>query len=501
MYLRIVLLTVGEFCSRTRDDMPGLVLDLQQATKRTTPSEARAWTNSLSRVAEVLGESGLERAHVHVGRTSVSVEYRLPSANNWCDVVLLGRGGGRPRAVMLELKDWDTHGDRPGTRENLVEHAGHSTLHPSDQVRGYVEYCRAFHSSVAEAAADVVGCAFFTKAQHVSAYVRAPHEELVAQYPVFSSSLADLQHGLPDWLTSHIDRDDKEFAVAFERGQYRQQRGLLTQVANAIEHSDRPHFVLLDGQRFAYETCLAAIDEVLQEVETRRKATILIAGPPGSGKSIVAARLWAHLAQDPRIRGNVAFVTTSGCQKSNWELLFEQAAGRRAGAGFVVPANRFNPGLTTQWVAERRDDGYAVEIDRWKDNLALFAGESARKRMPDDSLDVAIVDEAHALIDPTAPGARGVSPSGWTMHAGPQAWHIQRAARVSIFLYDPAQSHRDNETTGPESIETAAREHGIELVRKVSLEGAQFRCGRSPRFRPRRPSFGTLRVRARSSAG
>ena len=69
-----MLLTVGEFCSRTRDDMPGLVLDLQQSTGRRTPSEARPSTNSLAHVSEVLGQSGLERAHVQVGRTSVSVE-------------------------------------------------------------------------------------------------------------------------------------------------------------------------------------------------------------------------------------------------------------------------------------------------------------------------------------------------------------------------------------------------------------------------------------------
>lgn len=474
-----MLLTVREFCARTTRDMPGLVLDLQQATGRRTPSEERAWTNSLTRVAEVLGVSDLGDAHVQVGHTSVSVEYRLPAASNWCDVVLLGRGQGRPRAVVLELKDWDTVGDRPGPRANLVEHGGRLALHPADQVRGYVEYCRAFHSGVATSNADVVGCAFFTKAQHVSPYLQPPHDKLTAEYPVFSSTLNDLQHRLPRWLESQIQEDDAIFAQVFESGSYRQDRGLVRQVAQSIEDSDAPYFVLLDEQRLGYELCLATIDEVLTATGTRKKATVIVEGPPGSGKSILAMRLWAHLAKDDRVRGNVAFVTTSGCQKSNWVSLFANVAGNTAASGMVVPANRFNPGMTTSWVAESRGRGYHVEIDTWKENLLLHAADARLSRMPNDSIDVAIVDEAHALIDPTAPGARGVSPSGWTMHAGPQAWHIQRASRISIFLLDPAQSYRDNETTSAESIERYAQDNGTKLVRRVDLSGAQFRCGGS----------------------
>lgn len=474
-----MLLTVREFCSRTTRDMPGLVLDLQQATGRRTASEDRAWTNSLTRVSEVLGASNLGDAHVQLGRTSVSVEYRLPAASYWCDVVLLGRGGGRPRAVVLELKDWDTIGDRPGPRPNLVEHGGRLALHPSDQVRGYVEYCRAFHSGVATSNADVVGCAFFTKAQHVSPYVQPPHNELTNAYPVFSSTLNDLQKRLPQWLESQIEEDDASFAQVFERGLYRQERGLIRQVAQSIEDSEAPYFVLLDEQRLGFEVCLQTIDEVLTAIGTRKKATVIVEGPPGSGKSILATRLWAHLAKDERVRGNVVFVTTSGCQKSNWISLFADVSGNSSASGVVVPANRFNPGLTAMWVADKRERGYRVEIENWKENLVLHAADTRISRMPNDSIDVAIVDEAHALIDPTAPGARGVSPSGWSMHAGPQAWHIQRAARVSIFLLDPAQSYRDNETTSAESIERYAEDNGAKLVQRVDLSAAQFRCGGS----------------------
>src|SRR5882672_11395121 len=188
-----MLLKIDEFRTRARQDLPGLVLDLQAATGRRTESERRAWSNSLVRFVEVLEQCRLGAVHVQLGQpSSVSLEYRLPAASYWCDVVLLGRVRNQRRALMFELKDWDTFGDQPGPREDQVIHKGFPALHPSDQVRGYVEYCRKFHSEVQRLGAEVVGCSFFTKSHQVGAYVAAPHTGLVQEYPVFTSSIEDL---------------------------------------------------------------------------------------------------------------------------------------------------------------------------------------------------------------------------------------------------------------------------------------------------------------------
>ena len=102
--------------------------------------------------------------------------------------------------------------------------------------------------------------------------------------------------------------------------------------------------------------------------------------------------------------------------------------------------------------------------------------------MPDDQFSVSIIDEAHALIDPTLPSARGVPPSGWTMHAGAQAWHIMRSSRLSIFLLDDEQGYRDNETTTQARIIHWAADHDIKDTRQVSLGKAQFRCSGSKEY-------------------
>ncbi len=82
-----------------------------------------------------------------------------------------------------------------------------------------------------------------------------------------------------------------------------------------------------------------------------------------------------------------------------------------------MPANRFNPGLSPIWIKEQRELGHAMLVSEWRGNNDLYH-VTKKPKISEGEFAVAIVDEAHALIDPTAPGAEGVPPSGWAMHAG-----------------------------------------------------------------------------------
>src|SRR5580765_2630965 len=144
-----MLLTVGDFRCRVRDELDGLVHELQKQTGRRGVEEAAAWRASLPVVSGAFSDRLFQPLHIYFGeRGNLSLEYRLPASSSWCDIVLLGSHAGRPAAAIVELKNWDTSGDRPGSVEGLIERQGRFELHPSDQVRGYVEYCRYFHSAV-----------------------------------------------------------------------------------------------------------------------------------------------------------------------------------------------------------------------------------------------------------------------------------------------------------------------------------------------------------------
>ncbi len=485
-----MLLEVAEFRQSVESDLDGLVTGLQAETCRRGEAEASAWKSSLPAIADVLRDPALAKFHLLLGggrSGDVALEYRLPASASWADVVLLGRGKEKPAAVIVELKDWNTRGDRPGPREALIHHAGRDLSHPSDQVRGYVEYCRRFHSAVLEDEATVSGCVFLTGSESAPAYSQAPHEDLVAEYPVFTRHRDDTGGRFPKHLASKLARPDRRFAARFADGKYQQDRGFVRQIGAAIREKKQGPFVLLDEQRAGFERCLHVIEGVLgldarnAASTENEKAVVIVEGPPGSGKSVVAAQLWAALV-DRVEKGSVVLTTTSVAQRRNWRHLFEIVSGKREAAGIVVGANSYNPGITPTWIKSERERGAVLEIKNWKRCLAHFAKRGSTCRCVDDAFDVSIVDEAHALIDPSVPGKEGVAPSGWAMHAGPQAWHIIRASRVSVFLLDGEQSYRDNETTSPESIERFAREQGVTRIERVSLAGAQFRCGGSVEY-------------------
>src|SRR6266516_7981044 len=161
-----MLMEVGEFCRSVGHDLDQLVDKLQAVTGRRGEEERWAWRTSLDRAARVLDSPALSDFHLHVGqRGGVSIEYQLPASGSWCDLVLLGDGTAAPQAIVVEFKGWDTYGDRPGPTDRLVWHGNDLLLHPSDQVGGYVEYCRHFHSGVLDHGASVEGCVYFTQPQ------------------------------------------------------------------------------------------------------------------------------------------------------------------------------------------------------------------------------------------------------------------------------------------------------------------------------------------------
>ena len=476
-----MLFQVGEFCERVESDLSGLADDLQEWSGLFGDQQRRAWMQSLPKLSIVLAKPELSTFHLSLGNSGhVAFEYRLPASSSLCDAVLLGQNETSPAAVILELKEWDLTGDMPGPRESLIYHHGNLLLHPADQVRGYVEYCRRFHSAVSDFNALVDGCVFFTSRVNPAAYRLPPHKALTDSFPVFSFTDDSVNDRFVPFLRDRLAEPSADFADAFDKGVYRQNRHFVTQVAVAISDETKSPFVLLDEQRRGYEYVLDEIDKRMA-VHANEKMVIVVEGPPGSGKSVLAAHLWASLAKSPRVDGNIVFVTTSGCQRKNWENLFERMSGETAGRGLVMPANRFNPGLSPKWVNEQRELGHPMLVADWQQNYEIFQ-EKKQPKIADGTFAVAIIDEAHALIDPTAKGAEGVPPSGWAMHAGPQAYHVIRCSDVSIFLMDSEQSYRDNETTTPDSIRQLAKDKGIEHVVTISLAGSQFRCGGSTAY-------------------
>lgn len=484
-----MLLTVGEFKSAVDRQLSPLVDELARLTGRGGEAERNAWRSSLPKLATVLTHPRLDELHLHFARRqhALALEYQLPGASAWCDVVLLGRGPERPAAVVIELKDWDTRQDRPGAWEGLIERRGVQELHPSDQVRGYVRYCQNFHSAVLESAAAVRGCVLFTGSIVTAPYVQAPNEALASEFPIFTTDARDASEAIPAFIQANLAEPDPAFAKAFEGGTFRQDRSFVAQIGAEILRSGSERFELLDNQRQAFALCMARVNQLLVKRAAQRKKVLIVEGPPGSGKSAVAARLWASLVTDPDLPdGNVVLVTTSMSQSSNWTHLIDQAADDSVGRGVARKATSFTPLTTTRLSALRKAFGNAelfMDAKKWREHMAELKGMSRnvayQPGSEDDSCLISLVDEAHALINPER--EHGVGQYGFVTGLGPQAWHIIRASRLSVFFIDPQQSFRARENTSLADIHQWASEQQAD-VETVSLAGAQFRCAGSAEY-------------------
>jgi hypothetical protein len=469
--------------------MAGLVSELTSTVARNVGAEEqKSWKESLPRFAAAISSAQLQPLHLFFqGAGRLSLEYPLPAASYWCDAVLLGRNANRPSAVIVELKDWDTRGDRPGRAEGLIERNGAQWLHPSEQVRGYSEYCRRFHSAIDAYSADVAGCVLLTRDYVIEPYVLEPNSTLASQYPIFTLAASDVNGRLPEFFVPRITDPDEEFAQAFEKGTYRQERGFLAQIGRQILDPKSSYFELLDDQRRAYALCRSTAEETVRAYRDGavRKRLIVVKGPPGSGKSAVAARLWAAMVTNENLpEGNVVFTTTSSSQSSNWQQLFDNVAGLPIGRGIVRRANSYYPISTHRMGVLRRmhGDAFLSEPIPWRENVQALRGlgEVFQDGASDNHNLVTIVDEAHALINPEKPEGRGQF--GFSPTLGPQAYHIIRCSILSVMFIDPEQSFRERENTRMDELREWAKELGVAEVIELDLSGAQFRCAGSSEY-------------------
>ena len=404
---------VSDFCDRVTNNIHALIDDLSQISRHVSQEEKIAWKQSFPEVASVLSMSmaqnkGLADAHV-------ALEYKLPSVSFWCDLVLIGRNKeNEKQAIILELKNWQENSkDTPGCFEGLMIRHGASQQHPADQVKGYIEFCRHFHSVVLEQNVNVDGCVFFTQRINLEPYKSAPNNKLTGEYLLFDTMLkGDLCHFICDRLSV----GDEEFAKTFVKGYYKQDKKILLQVARNFAESTAKPFVLLGKQREGY----AEVQHKLSEtVTSRSKQVIIVQGLPGSGKSAMAVNLWFdavrqyHACNKPDSENNVLYVTTSSSQNDNWAHIFKEHGKRYNADKLIIKANAFNPGLNGAKVKERYqneferlDSRYIVhrsdnskELNRmyWKDYTDYLEKTVGITYKPDQHF-LSIVDEAHAFF-------------------------------------------------------------------------------------------------------
>lgn len=491
--------TIQDFCHYVESDLNGLIEEIADINRNVSDEERKAYRGSYPVVASMLSTAMKKNPSIgsaHISTAQLMLEYKLPAASAWCDLVILGDNKeGRHEVIIVELKNYmKNEDDAPGDYEGIMIHKGMPIKHPADQVKGYTEYCRRFHSEVLDSHAEVNGCVYFTQPIDLQPYRVKPNNQLTEDYPLYNTESTDK---LADFVLNKIEKGNQTFAVKFVNGYYQQDRNILHQVAKnlqAKEETAKP-FVLLDEQRLGFNLVMSILQK---RVSDGKKEVIVVQGPPGSGKSAIAINVWIEAAvkySENKDCGNIVYVTTSSSQSDNWNEIFDKYGNLYHAKDFTLKSNAFNPGMNGGKMKEvllpkmrRIDRKYvnennenSLKYEYYKDYLKYMQEHNMTRNYKENLHFLSVVDEAHALINPAKEGFSSNKTSGWCFQMGPQAFHIINESQVSVFFMDGKQSFRDNESTSVEDIEKLAKDLNAHVT-IVSLEGMQFRCAGSTEY-------------------
>ncbi|MEU4558658.1 DUF2075 domain-containing protein [Actinoplanes sp. NPDC023936] len=389
-----------------------------------SPSERNAWGRSLSVLAQDLADAGLHDVEV-------LVEYKLPLTSRRIDAVLAGLHPrtGEDSFVVIELKQWSAAELHEGN-ERLVDvrHVAGTRLHPGLQVAEYCEYLVDFLGLLSEHQNAIRGAAYLHNAvdQDVAGLFERSADE---RSRIFTKQR---RGAFLDFLQASLDPRKPGAAAAdrFLDSAVRPSRHLLSYAARELK--ERSHFTLLDEQRVAYELVMHAVERARQD---DHKRVVVVAGGPGSGKSVIALSLLGELARQGR---TVLHATGSRS--------FTETLRKYAGKGST----------------------------RLRDMFKYFNSFMTAER---NGIEVLICDEAHRI--------RETSVNRWTkkdqrQNARAQIEELVAAARVPVLLLDDHQVVRPGEQGSVELIISYAKSLNLN-VEVVSLHD-QFRCGGSEAY-------------------
>lgn len=385
-------------------------------------SEVRSWERSIPALTHALVEAGL-------GEVEMLLEYGLPLTSKRADVILAGvhPASGEPSYVVVELKQWsEAHPEEDDPLRCRVASYRDPVLNPIEQVRGYCDYLVSFNGALERNPDSVTGVAFLHNATEFGvAGLREVEENHRGR--MFTG---DQRGAFLDYLRSRLAaKPGASAADDLLQARVRPSRQLMAVAADEVR--DREQFVLLDDQRLAYETVMAAVRKARR---SNRKQVVVVTGGPGSGKSVIALSVLGDL-----YRRGVPALHATGSQ--SFTKTMRKVAGARK-----------------------------PEVQR------LFRYFNSFMEAEPNDIDVLVCDEAHRL--------RKTSANRYTKAAlrsgRPQVAELIDAARVPVFLLDQHQVVRPGEMGTVEQIKQAADEQEVDFA-LVELD-SQFRCGGSDAY-------------------
>jgi len=394
---------------------------LKKMNRKTSRSEFHSWENSLKNMYIVLNDANIP------DDCGVAIEYNIPCTNKRVDFLLSGYDQkDTGNVIIIELKQWSelTAIDAMDAMvETYTGGALRQVVHPSYQAWSYASMIRDYNQSVQDDHILLHPCAFLHN------YRREDNDDLDAgQYAPYLQDAPAFTKGQVSDLRTFIKKDivrgdNTRLIDAIDNGHLRPSKSLQDAIVKMLDGNEE--FVMLDDQKVVYEN-IRLLSRRCQK--DGKKRCLIIQGGPGTGKTVVAINLLAHLTNDGQV---VQYVSKNS-----------------------APRNVYKAKL---------------KGTRRKKNIDfLFKGSGSYTDTQANAFDTLLVDEAHRLNEK----------SGLFSNLGEnQIREIIHAARCSVFFIDESQRVTLKDIGSVEEIRKHAEEEGAEV--EVMKLASQFRCNGS----------------------
>lgn len=443
-YRHLYLAPLPQFLADVRDG--GILAHLEErllaiGSGAVSEGEREAWRRSLPALADVLRRPAFDGGQVFV-------ELFMPLNNQRCDALLTGRTAEGPTAVVIELKQWTLV--HPSHLEDHVFVGGQNRVHPSVQVRDYVDTLRHFHSAFTGPGEPI--------RLHGAAWLHDldPKAANALRDPRFGG--VHLDHPLycrgeeaafADWLAARlVPGPGLPTAERIRAGRPLPSPKLLDLVVETVKGTH--HWRLLDQQKTVH---FAIRHAVVTARESGQKAVLVVRGGPGTGKSVLAIQLLADAA------------------RMGWAVA--HATGTKAFQTVLQ-------GTTMEFAERLLKSIHNVRTKKALPVKHLFTtfSEIARAGVQTpDALDLTVCDEAHRLWE-FRQSKYGTFVK--RLSERPMVQELIEASRVTAFFLDDNQSVRPGEIGHSDLIVEHATAMGIP-VQRLELE-AQYRCAGSESY-------------------
>lgn len=270
-----------------------------------SPNEELSWLNSLPHVAEALNDDSVNKD------INVAIEYQSVINKSRVDFLVYGKDeNDKDSVVIVELKQWSRvkYSNKPcyiytfggGGRETDYQHPSYQSLRYGYMLKGFNEY-------VQDNEVLIKSCSYCHNLDNIySSFIgNANCYNFLPESPVF---LKDDASKLRDFVNKYVKKSSRILLYNIDNSKIRPSKDFSKLFNDALE--GQPVFTLDDGQS---ESVSTIIYETNHALEHNKRATIIIKGGPGSGKSVVAINAMGQLIhpKDGSEPKNVCYCTVN----------------------------------------------------------------------------------------------------------------------------------------------------------------------------------------------